>query len=1240
MAEVHRTTMEPSRIELLTAWMPQQRWYAAKGSTPSLRIVGGYRLDDPAGEVGVHVAIVADDSGPAPVVYQVPLTYRGAEAPELAHALVGTTEHGVLGTRWVYDGAHDPVFAATFLDLLTSRAHAQSPSLSDTPEPRVAGHTPGDASHLRLSSHAVLSGEQSNTSLICSLVSDPTGTVMPPVMVKLFRVLAAGDNPDVVVAGTLSGAGSPYVPAVFGHVSGVWTDPSVAPDDSDDGDAPVLAGHLAFAQEFLPGVEDAWRVASRAAAAGEDFTGAARELGVATAGIHRGLAESLGTLPTGELEQERLVAGIRARASAAVAEVPALATHRDAVDAALTELAELRTWPPLQRVHGDYHLGQVLHAGDRWLAIDFEGEPLRPLAERTLPDLALRDVAGMLRSFDYAGGSAEQAGGDSARAWVAAAREAFLGGYSGAAGIDVEETHGPLLRALELDKALYEAVYEHRNRPDWLGIPLAALRRLLAPAEESARHHGSEDDLGSAPHPIDGADMPVSESRPPQPQPVDHAILGAIGRGEHPLPHDVLGAHVLDGVVTFRTRRPLAESVTYRVLQADGDVVDVPAEHELDGTWVAAVASETVPDYRIEVVYDGAASVVDDPYRFLPTLGDVDRHLLAEGRHERLWEVLGAHVRTFPSALGEVRGASFAVWAPNASAVRVIGDFNGWDGPSGSMRSLGSTGVWEIFVPDAGEGSRYKYEIRYADGSWHQKADPMARATEVPPSTASVVAHDSYDWEDGAWMTARAASDPHSGPMSIYELHLGSWKKDLTYVDAADQLVEYLTWLNFTHVELMPLAEHPFGGSWGYQVTSYYAPTSRFGSPDELRYLIDRLHQAGIGVLLDWVPAHFPKDSWALANFDGTPLYEHPDPRRGEQKDWGTHVFNFGRTEVRNFLVANAAYWLQEFHVDGLRVDAVASMLYLDYSREAGEWLPNVYGGRENLEAISLLQEANAVAYRVAPGSVMIAEESTSFPGVTTPTSAGGLGFGLKWNMGWMNDTLHYLSEDPINRRYHHGELTFSLVYAFSEQFLLPLSHDEVVHGKGSLYGKMPGDHRQKLAGVRGLLSYQWSHPGKQLIFMGQEFAQSAEWNEERGLDWWHMDDGGHRGVAELVRRLNEVYRDHPALWADDFSPAGYQWLDANDGDHNVLAYLRTDGDDVVVVVQSFSGETHEGYRVGLPFGGRWTEILNTDAELYGGHGVGNLGVVEAVEEPYHGRSHSATLRVPALGAVWLTPER
>ena len=521
----------------------------------------------------------------------------------------------------------------------------------------------------------------------------------------------------------------------------------------------------------------------------------------------------------------------------------------------------------------------------------------------------------------------------------------------------------------------------------------------------------------------------------------------------------------------------------------------------------------------------------------------------------------------------------------------------------------------------------------------------MTRATEVPPATASVVTDRFHEWGDAEWMAKREVTDPHSGPMSIYEVHIGSWRQGLGYRGLADELVPYVKEAGFTHVEFLPVAEHPFGGSWGYQVTGYYAPTARFGTPDDFRYLVDKLHQAGIGVILDWVPAHFPKDEWALARFDGTALYEDPDPQRGEHPDWGTYIFNFGRNEVRNFLVANALYWLSEFHADGLRVDAVASMLYLDYSREDGQWHPNQFGGRENLEAISFLQEATATAYRKNPGTIMVAEESTAWPGVTAPTEYGGLGFGLKWNMGWMNDTLRYLAEEPINRRYHHGELTFSLVYAFSEQFILPLSHDEVVHGKGSLLSKMPGDPWQELAGLRALYAYQWSHPGKQLLFMGSEFGQGAEWNADYSLDWWILDDPGHQGLLHLVRDLNRFYRDSPALWADDFSHRGFEWIEAGDGDHNVLSYLRKgtspDGtSDLVVAIINFAGTPHEGYRVGLPFAGGWDEVINTDAPDYGGSGVGNLGHVEAEELPWNGRPASVRLRVPPLGAVFLRPSR
>lgn len=718
--------------------------------------------------------------------------------------------------------------------------------------------------------------------------------------------------------------------------------------------------------------------------------------------------------------------------------------------------------------------------------------------------------------------------------------------------------------------------------------------------------------------------------------PVHEDVLEAVSQGRFHSPHDVLGAHAAGGHIVVRVIRKLADKV---FIETAAGLTE--AEHEYNGIWRAVLPGIEIPSYRVVAVYGGVEYRSDDAYRYLPTLGEMDTYLFGEGRHEKLWEVLGAHVRTYSDELGDVTGTSFAVWAPEAKAVRVVGDFNAWEGSSYAMRTMGTSGVWELFIPEAKEGQRYKYEIQYADLSWHQKADPMAQRSEVPPSTASIITASHFEWDDDEWLTQRASSDPHTGPISVYEVHLGSWRPGLDYRSAAEALIGHVKYAGFTHVEFMPLAEHPFTPSWGYQVTGYYAPTARYGTPDDLRYLINELHKAGIGVIIDWVPAHFPKDEWALARFDGSPLYEDPNPLRGEHPDWGTLVFNFGRREVRNFLVANALYWLEEFHVDGIRVDAVASMLYLDYSRNDGQWQPNIYGGRENLEAISFLQEANATAYRKVPGIMMIAEESTSWPGVTGMTDNGGLGFGLKWNMGWMNDTLRYLAEEPINRRWHHGEITFSLVYAFSEQFLLPLSHDEVVHGKGSLYTKMPGDDWQKLAGVRGLLAYQWAHPGKQLLFMGQEFAQVQEWNESHGLDWWLTDVPSHDGVLSLVRDLNGYYKANPALWSEDFTGKGFEWIDTTDSDHNVISFLRkcSCGKHQVAVVCNFSGVAYNDMRVGLPKGGRWLEVLNTDALEYGGSGVGNLGAVEAEAVRWNGRPYSAPMQLPAYGVVYFQPE-
>jgi 1,4-alpha-glucan branching enzyme len=689
-------------------------------------------------------------------------------------------------------------------------------------------------------------------------------------------------------------------------------------------------------------------------------------------------------------------------------------------------------------------------------------------------------------------------------------------------------------------------------------------------------------------------------------------------------PHAILGAHPAGDGTVIRTLRRSAGQVTLVV----GATRHPMARVHPEGVFEARLPG-SVTDYRVDV--DG--TVCDDPYRYPPTLGELDLHLIIEGRHERLWTVLGAQVRG--------GGVAFAVWAPNANGVRVVGDFTGWGVDEGwPMRSMGRSGVWEIFVPTAEQGNCYKYRVLGRDGVWREKADPMATRTEVPPRTASVVHQSRYEWKDVDWMRRRDRARPHQEPMAIYEVHLGSWRPGLSYPELADQLTDYVAEMGFTHVQLMPVMEHPYGGSWGYQVSGYYAPTARFGDPDGLRALIDRLHQAGIAVIVDWVPAHFPRDEWALGRFDGTALYEHADPLRGDHPDWGTFVFDYGRSEVRNFLVANALYWCDEFHVDGLRVDAVASMLYLDYSREEGQWTPNRFGGRENLEAVDFLQEMNATVYKHHPGVITVAEESTAWPGVTKPTDQGGLGFGFKWNMGWMHDTLGYLSREPIYRHWHHNQMTFATVYAWSENYVLPISHDEVVHGKGSLAGKIPGDLWQRMATLRALLAFMWAHPGKQLLFMGSEFGDDREWDEVGGLNWGLRDDPARAGVSRLLRDLNAAYRAHPALWSQDTTPDGFRWINADDAGNNAFAFLRfgADGSHLACVI-NFAGVPHEGYRVGLPAAGRWRELVNTDADVYGGSGVGNLGVVRAEPIPWRGFPASTALRVPPLGALWLTPE-
>jgi 1,4-alpha-glucan branching enzyme len=650
--------------------------------------------------------------------------------------------------------------------------------------------------------------------------------------------------------------------------------------------------------------------------------------------------------------------------------------------------------------------------------------------------------------------------------------------------------------------------------------------------------------------------------------------------------------------------------------------------------------------YRLEMFFPGGTSTTThDPYCFLPTIGDLDLYLLGELKHQRPYEVLGAH----PRELGGVTGVAFAVWAPNARGLSVVGDFNAWDGRIHMMRSMGGSGIWELFVPGLEAGARYKYEIRPREGPPYLKTDPWAAQLEMPPATASIIYRSRYRFEDEQWMEVRAARDALRSPVSIYEVHLGSWRRVLeernrwlTYRELAPALADYAIELGFTHVELMPVMEHPFSGSWGYQVSGYFTPTSRFGTPDDFRFFVDYLHRRGIGVILDWVPGHFPTDTFALARFDGTALYEHLDPRMGFQPEWGTYIFNFGRTEVRNFLLGSAECWLREFHADGLRVDAVASILYRDYARREGEWIPNAEGGRENLEAVAFLRMLNEQAYERNPGVMTLAEESTSWPAVSRPTYAGGLGFSFKWDMGWMHDTLNYFSKDPVHRRWEHRDLTFGMIYAWNENFVLPLSHDEVVHGKRSMLSKMPGDRWQQFANLRALYGYMWARPGKKLLFMGSEFGQWKEWNYDESLDWEVLQGSEHHGLQTLVGELNRLYRAEPALWEADHDHAGFQWIAADNADDNMIAFMRiapASGQRLVCVAH-FSPVVRREYRIGVPRPGYYREILNTDGAMWGGSNVGNAGGVSAEPTPYNGLPYSISITLPPLGVLWFEVPR
>jgi 1,4-alpha-glucan branching enzyme len=720
--------------------------------------------------------------------------------------------------------------------------------------------------------------------------------------------------------------------------------------------------------------------------------------------------------------------------------------------------------------------------------------------------------------------------------------------------------------------------------------------------------------------------------------PVDE--LNVFLAGAHPDPFRILGPHRVGDDLVVRVFRPDAKEMSV--------VVSGKEEQRFDGNRLRPEGffQATLPgmkrdiDYRVHLTgWDGSTALVRDPYSFGLIMGEVDLHLFSEGNHLQLYEKFGAHLRRIDGD----DGVYFAVWAPNAQRVSVVGDFNGWDGRVNPMRRLLGSGVWELFLPGVREGAHYKFEIRTPGGALLLKADPFGLFSQHGKETSSMVYNlDRYQWSDREWMEARPARPLHTGAVSVYEVHLGSWRRkadegnrSLSYLELSETLIPYVAEMGYTHIELMPIAEHPFEGSWGYQVTNYFAPTSRFGTPDEFRHFVDKCHQAGIGVIMDWVPAHFPKDAHALAEFDGTDLYEHADPRQGEHQDWGTLIFNFGRNEVRNFLIGNALFWLDKYHIDGLRVDAVASMLYLDYSRKAGEWIPNAFGGRENLEAVYFLKRFNEVCYERFPGIMTIAEESTAWPGVSRPTHLGGLGFGFKWNMGWMHDFLHYMALDPIFRRFHHNNITFSLMYAFAEHFILVLSHDEVVHGKRSLLNKMPGDEWQQFANLRMFFAWMYGHPGKKLLFMGGEFGQRREWNHDRELDWDLLALPRHDGLRRLVQHLNYVYKNESALWDCDDTHEGFEWIDFHDSENSVVAFMRRsrDGGTIVFAVNATPVVRH-GYRLGVPAAGFYHEIINTDAETYGGGNVGNMGGFEAEDFPWQGRTHSLMISLPPLATV------
>jgi 1,4-alpha-glucan branching enzyme len=1162
--------------EALPAFLRRQRWFAGKArELESVRLVDATRPGDlPGAAMLAFVEVRYGDGGSD--TYLMPLAVAdGPEADRWAREAPGSVVgriDGPEGGTLVYDALADPLVGAAFLEAIErGRTIAtRDGSVVAAPTAAYASVRGRDGAALAVVPKTV---EQSNSVVLYG----------DRLILKVIRRLEPGLNPEFEIGRFLSEKiRFDHIPPVAGGLD--YRRPGAEPTS------------LAILQALIPNEGTGWdhalrelrgyyaRVGGRpfsddlAALAGRpdleaagvetppapwaavgSYLDAAAMLGRRTAELHLALASepddpAFAPEPLTAADLSALAAGTREQVEASLAALrdrldqlpesarPAASRVLEGTRALLASLDELPTLPmdaTRIRVHGDYHLGQVLRTGDDFVILDFEGEPAKPLARRREKVSPIKDLVGMLRSFDYASYAALFAATEGrpddferlapwAELWRTWTSASFLRQYfataDGAAFLPADPAHlAALLRAYTLDKALYELLYELNNRPTWVRIPLQGVLALVEP--------------------------------------------GPGGEPSRPTPG-----------------RPQAPS---------------------------------------------------------PWLTDFDLHLMHEGTHHRSYEKLGAHVTIHEGAAGTL----FAVWAPNAREVSVLGEFNGWDPRATPMARRGESGIWARFVPGIGPGASYMYSIVGHDGGDRVlKADPYGFAADVRPGTASKVWDISgYEWGDAEWLATRRGVNSLGAPIAIYEVHLGSWMRVpeesdrwLTYRELGPKLADYASEMGYTHVELLPVAEHPFDGSWGYQSTGYFAPTSRFGTPDDFMAFVDTLHRRGLGVILDWVPAHFPRDEHGLGLFDGTHLYEHADPRRGLHQDWDTFIFNYGRPQVANFLTSNALFWLDKYHVDGLRVDAVASMLYLDYSREDGEWVPNEYGGRENLEAIAFLRRFNERVHAEFPGVLTIAEDSTAWPMVTRPTDVGGLGFDLKWDLGWMHDMLAYMAIDPIHRKENHGKLTFRGLYAFTENFILPLSHDEVVYGKGSLLAKMPGDTWQKFANLRLLLGTMYAQPGKKLLFMGDEFGQWREWNHDTSLDWHLLSEPMHRGLRRWVRDLNTLYRGEPALHELDCHPDGFAWVDCNDAEQSVLSLLRKGRStgDVVLVVCNFTPVPRHNYRVGVPRGGHWAEILNGDATLYGGSGQGNIGGVATTPVYWHGQPQSLNITLPPLAVV------